>query len=140
MASLAVGRTVRREIEVAQRRKELTLYFGGGGLGGLGLFGAGDVATGIWARAPHVLLPLFITLILVTGYCLARGYSGYEYRATTLERDIKDGRRQETDDVGDAVSKAVKVYYTASTISLATTASCLLLAVWWAAISPQSTM
>ncbi|MBB5856286.1 hypothetical protein ACFQ05_25760 [Amycolatopsis umgeniensis] len=129
-------RTVRREIEVAERRKGLTLYLGGGGLGGLGLFGAGDVATGIWDRAPGVLLPLFVTMVSVTGYCLARGYGGYEYRATTLERDIEDGKRKEADEVGDTVSKAVKTYYTLAPVCLVLTAACLLVAVWWGTVSP----
>jgi hypothetical protein len=130
--SAPAPRTVGRIIEICERRKALVLYLGGGGLGGLGIFGAGDAASGVWQTAPAMWRTLFFTFALLTAYCFARAYGGYEYQATQLARRIADGELDTTVRLSgrEAMPVSAKVFYYASTILLVVTASCLLAAAW----------
>jgi hypothetical protein len=124
--------TVARAIEICERRKALTLYIGAGGLGGLGLFGAGDLASWMFQRVPPIMSALFYSGILLGGFCLGRAYSGYEYRATSLKRQIDDGGKLDDTILADEVSpREAKAFYGASMVLVTLAGIILLLTAWW---------
>jgi hypothetical protein len=126
--------TVARAIEICERRKALTLFIGGGGLGGLGLFGAGDLASWMFQRVSPVMSALFYSGVLFGGYCVGRAYTGYEYRETALKRQIDDGGKRDDIIFADEVSpREAKVFYGASLILVVLAGIILLLTAWLSA-------
>jgi hypothetical protein len=131
--------TVQRGIDKCKRRKELTLYIGGGGLGGLALFGAGDLAGQFFQHVPGEVTAIFVTSALVSGLCLAFAYAGFEYEATLLERRIQDKEIAATDSLPTTwrLPRPAEHLYKAATILVVVTGVWLLVAVWWAGIAPS---
>lgn len=131
--------TVQRGIDKCRRRKELTLFIGGGGLGGLALFGAGDLAGGFFQHVPGEVTAIFVTLALMSGLCLAFAYSGFEYEATLLERQVEDKKLLATGFLPATwrLPRPAEYSYRAATILIPCTGAWLLVAVWWAGVAPS---
>jgi F0F1-type ATP synthase assembly protein I len=70
-----------------RRRVRLT-YTVGAGLGTLAALLVGVLAGSLLDADPAVLKPLFITLFLLTGGCLAMAYIQFEWAVTLAEREL----------------------------------------------------
>ena len=64
---------------------------GGGGLAGLVVLGAGDLAAYVFSRAPAVLLPIFGVAVLITGCLIGLAYSNFDAQARTVQRLLDAG-------------------------------------------------
>jgi hypothetical protein len=132
------SRTVRRSIEICERRRSLCVYIAGG-LGGLGIYGAGDAASaGIFDTAPAVFLPAFLSSAVCSAAFIAWAYSGYEYHATCLKRRVDDEQLAYSSVLTEKEStpSEAKFTYLLGTIFLGFTAIILLVSAWWAALCP----
>ncbi|MGI5292199.1 hypothetical protein ACQEVF_54120 [Nonomuraea polychroma] len=117
-------------VDKYKRRKLLTVYLSGG-LGGLGLFGAGDLAANIFSKSPALFAPLFITFALTTAILFAFSYVGYEWQETLLLREFpKEDDRWLTERVWKPPART-EICYRAGFIFLGATGTCLLFAAWW---------
>ena len=63
----------------------------GGGLAGLVVLGAGDLAAYVFSRAPAVLLPIFGVAVLITGCLIGLAYSNLDAQARTVQRLLDAG-------------------------------------------------
>ncbi len=78
-------------LDAASRGKDLARLLGGGGLAGLVLLGAGDLASYVFSRAPAVLLPIFGVAVLITGCLIGLAYSNFDAQARTVQRLLDAG-------------------------------------------------
>jgi hypothetical protein len=128
-------RTVKRSIEICERRRTLCVYVAGG-LGGLGLFGAGDAASaGVFGKAPAFFLPLFLSTAILSGALIAWAYSGYEYHGVCLQRKVEDSQLQPSDVLQprDSTPTEARISYLLGTIFLGVVAAVILVVASWCA-------
>ena len=83
--------TVADTLDAATRGKDLALRLGGGGLAGLVVLGAGDLASYIFSRAPAVLLPIFGVGLLITAPLIGLAYSNFDAQARSMQRLLDTG-------------------------------------------------
>lgn len=78
-------------IDTCSRGKDLAVLLGGGGVAGLVVLGAGDLASYMFSHAPAVLLPLFVVSVLLTAFLIGMSYSSYDQQISVLQRQLDDG-------------------------------------------------
>jgi len=83
--------TVGEGIDVCRRGKDLALLLGGGGLAGLVVLGAGDLASYVFGHAPAALIPAFVVGVLLSAYLIGMSYSEFDRQGSRLERLLDDG-------------------------------------------------
>ncbi|MFG1622518.1 hypothetical protein [Kribbella sp. NPDC049227] len=123
-----------RQIAKYQRRMRLCFYFTGG-LGGIALYGAGDVAAGVFNDRPFYRA-VFFSLALGAGGLLGLAYGGFEWASTRLERLVEDGVVKKTDPYDRKKYPPPRVrdwIYRGGTVLTVAAGGWLLFAVWCAA-------
>src|SRR5262245_6467129 len=87
--------TVEQRLKAVKRLADLSLYVGGG-VAGVGRFGAGDLGSNIFKEAHPLFAPPFITLSLLAGGFAAWAYGGLTYHVFALKRHQECHNRQLT--------------------------------------------
>lgn len=124
--------TYGRQRQKYERRGQLCTYLTGG-LGGVALLGAGDVANGLFLEVHPVLRAGFFTLVIVTGGLLGLAYTGFSWAKTVLDRLVEDGTVSDSatyDRTKYPPPRQADMLYRIATILVATTALWLMTTAW----------
>jgi hypothetical protein len=122
--------TYQRRAEKCRRGVARTGYVAAG-LGGIGLFGAGDVASQVFQNA-GVLRALFFSAVLIAGAALACAYYSFEWEAVRIERSMADGVLVAGEPIPADWGTPVAEHYFRVGLGLVILAGLILLAAaWW---------
>jgi hypothetical protein len=83
------ARTFRQLANEYDRLVGLATYVGGG-VGGLGLLGAGDLGNSLFGDVPTWIASLFVTSAIAAGACAALAYSGVRWAKLELDQYLAD--------------------------------------------------
>jgi hypothetical protein len=118
----------------------LSLYVGGGGLGGLVILAVGETASDVFSNNPLWIRAFFLSVVLIAGAFLARAYTAADWCGKKIDRYLEDSAKspedQATKDL-ELPENAVQ-FYKASTILVVVAALTLAGAFWGAAFSGAS--
>jgi len=130
--------TIADTLEAASRGKDLAGLLGGGGLAGLVVLGAGDLASYVFSRVPAVLLPIFAVAVLITGCLIGLAYSNFDAHARMMQRVLDTGTLTPEDPAPtlDRLRRATALRW-ASMVSLIVTALILVTACCFVWLDPR---
>jgi hypothetical protein len=136
----------RLRLDKYRRRVRLT-YTVGAGLGTLAALLVGVLSGSLLDADPAALKPLFITLFLITGGCLAMAYIQFEWAVTSAERKLDEAGDQKAKEtlldslvpafpggakgVDPGGAKRAELWWLATRIMFGLTVVAFLIALWW---------
>lgn len=114
-------------MQKCERRKRLCVYVGGG-LGGLGLYGATDLGGRTFEKAPSYLAPLFFSFALLAGFSLAYAFTEFDWKSVKFQRAYPGGVERQVEVRWKP--RSAEVFYKLSYLFLFLAALTLLVAAW----------
>jgi hypothetical protein len=120
--------------DVYERRRRIISHAYAVALGGVGIFGAGDLGAKILVDlAPVFFAPIFVTSVLVSAAVLAYAYGKFDWEITCIERGLKGGSLNDANRVAKScAARSAETAYKLATLLLMVPPSVLLVATWWA--------
>jgi hypothetical protein len=112
-------------------------YTVGAGLGTLAALLVGVLGGSLLDADPPVLKPLFITLFLITGGCLAAAYIQFEWAVTLAERELDKAAGKKAELLDSLVpafpgkANRAEFWWSATRIMFFLTVVAFLIALWW---------
>lgn len=130
--------TVAEGVDLCRRGKDMATVLGGGGLAGIVVLGAGDLAAYVFEHAPSVLVPAFTVAVLLTAYLLGMSYSGYDRQGRNLERLLDDGTvTADAAAPGVGLIRRAAAFRKSAMIGLTITSLVFVVASLWVWLSPR---
>ncbi|HEY5881496.1 MAG TPA: hypothetical protein VIU11_21480 [Nakamurella sp.] len=124
--------TVGEGIDLCRRGKDLALLLGGGGLAGVVVLGAGDLASYVFGHAPAVLIPAFVVGVLLTAFLIGMSYTEFDRQGRRLERLLDHGTvtAEATAPDTDRIRRAAGLRRTAMLVLLLTSLVLVAASLW----------